>query len=305
MAVIKKPVKKMAKKQSITTGLTLESSHGVSWVRLFLLGKGGFGSVFYAERKEPLKQDSDLPFQMAVKSAKMDRSSSLQYEKQVFSDLGTSPYVVRCYGDEVTEISNGEKIYNLLLEFCSGLSLSEHIRLSGGGLPEIVVQNYTRDILRGLNYIHSHGYVHCDIKPGNILLVPGSGEMGGNYMAKIADFGLAMAVQGKETECSGLRGTSMYMSPELVKDRKLDYSADIWALGCVVLEMLTAKPVWDYSDTAHMLFVIGYTDRVPAIPDHVSEEATDFLSWCFDRRVGQRLSADRLLEHPFVSMDDW
>ncbi|KDP32604.1 hypothetical protein JCGZ_13154 [Jatropha curcas] len=234
----------------------------------------------------------------------MELASALQYEKQVLSNLGTSPYVVRCYGDEITELRNGEKIYNLLLEFCSRLSLGDHISLSGGGLPEIVVQNYTRDILRGLKYIHSHGYVHCDIKPGNILLVPGTGLRVGNYMAKIADFGLAKAMHGEEEECTGLRGTHMYMSPEMVKHKKLGYSADIWALGCVVLEMLTGKPVWEFRYSRDIILVIGYTNRVPAVPKHLSVKAKNFLGWCLDRRADQRLSADMLLEHPFVSMDE-
>lgn len=276
---------------------TLEASHGVSWTRVGLLGKGGFGSVFYAKTRTIINQNTHLPSEMAVKSAFMDHSSSLKHEKRVLCDLGASPYVVRCYGDEVTHMANGVKIYNLLLEYCSGLSLQRQIRLSGSGLADSDVKNYSRDILRGLKYIHCHGYVHCDIKPDNILLVPGFGERKGTFVAKIADLGLATAVG---EECNYPRGTYRYMSPELVRAKKIDYAADIWAFGCSVLEMLTAKPAWPYTEVEDLKWMIGYTDEVPQIPSNLSDGAKDFLRRCFVRNAAYRWSADMLLQHSFL-----
>ncbi|KAJ9131493.1 hypothetical protein P3X46_035149 [Hevea brasiliensis] len=209
---------------------TLEASHGLSWVRVCLLGKGGFGSVFYAKTRTTINQGTHLPSQLAVKSAIMDQSSSLQHEKQVLCDLTSSPYVVRCYGDEVT--------------------LERQIRLSGFGLADSDVKYYSRDVLQGLKYIHCRGYIHCDIKPDNILLVPGSGERKGTFVAKLADFGLAKAV---DEECHDMRGTTRYMSPELVREKKIGYATDIWAFGCAVLEMLTGKPAWEYSEVEDLL----------------------------------------------------
>ncbi|XP_057998782.1 mitogen-activated protein kinase kinase kinase 20 [Hevea brasiliensis] len=236
---------------------TLEASHGLSWVRVCLLGKGGFGSVFYAKTRTTINQGTHLPPQMAVKSATMDQSSSLKHEKQVLCDLTSSPYVVRCYGDEVTHMANGVKI-------------------------------------------HCRGYIHCDIKPDNILLVPGNGERKGTFVAKLADFGLAEAVN---EELHDLRGTTRYMSPELVREKKIGYATDIWAFGCAVLEMLTGKPAWEYSEVEDLLWVIGYTDELPQIPSNVSEDAKDFLSRCFVRTAAHRWSADCLLEHPFLSVN--
>ncbi|KAJ9131475.1 hypothetical protein P3X46_035131 [Hevea brasiliensis] len=279
---------------------TLEASHGLSWVRVCLLGKGGFGSVFYAKTRTTINQGTHLPPQMAVKSAIMDQSSSLKHEKQVLCDLTSSPYVVRCYGDEVTHMANGVKVYNLLLEYCSGLSLERQIRLSGFGLADSDVKYYSRDVLQGLKYIHCRGYIHCDIKPDNILLVPGNGERKGTFVAKLADFGLAEAVNEERHD---LRGTTRYMSPELVREKKIGYATDIWAFGCAVLEMLTGKPAWEYSEVEDLLWVIGYTDELPQIPSNVSEDAKDFLSRCFVRTAAHRWSADCLLEHPFLSVN--
>lgn len=168
---------------------TLEASHGVSWIRICLLGEGGFGSVFFAKTRSTIDQETQFPSKMAVKFAVMDQLSSLKHEKRVLCHLGPSPCVVQCYGDEVTYMANGVSIYNLLLEYCCGLSLGRQIKLSGFGLAESDIKYYSRDILRGLKHIHCGGYIHWDIKPDNILPVPGSGERKGTFVAKIADWG--------------------------------------------------------------------------------------------------------------------
>jgi serine/threonine protein kinase len=280
---------------------TLETSNGVSWTRLALLGKGAFGSVFYAKTNSTsLHQETHLPLQMAVKSAVMENATSLKYEKHILCDLAASPHVVRCYGDEITHMAEGVEIYNLLLEFCSGFSLESHIRSSCCGLLESDVRDYARDILQGLKYIHSRGYIHCDIKPCNILLATGVGERFGRLVAKLADFGLAKAVNQQKDPW--LRGTYRYMSPELVKDKTIDYPVDIWAFGCAVVEMLTGKPAWNYSEVEDLLYVIGKSDQLPNIPCDASEDAKDFLSHCFARSAALRWSAEMLLEHPFISM---
>ncbi|KAL3586407.1 hypothetical protein D5086_013274 [Populus alba] len=238
-------------------GCSLETSHGVTWARCCLLGKGGYGSVFLAKRKTTTTttSDGDLPDKIAVKSATLENASTLKHEKRVLCDLKASPNVIRCYGDEITDTGcDGEKIYNLLLEFCCGLSLHRQIKLSGSGLPESDVRKYTRDVVKGLKYVHCRGYIHCDVKPGNILLVPGTEERSGGFVAKIADFGLAMSIYENQNWGDDLIGTYPYMSPELVKEKRYDYGVDIWALGCAVVEMLSGKPVWPRMDVPGKTF---------------------------------------------------
>ncbi|KAJ0089913.1 hypothetical protein Patl1_14514 [Pistacia atlantica] len=151
----------------------------------------------------------------------MAQASSLRYDKQVFSRFDPKiPNVIKCYGDKETIGCEGEKIYNLFLEFCSGGSHYDYINKSyssSNGLQEVM--KYTRDIVKGLFYIHRNGIVHCDIKPGNyILLVPGSG---GGFTAKLADFGLAKNMDDEDMEEDSYRGTCIYMAPELVEDKIL------------------------------------------------------------------------------------
>ncbi|KAJ4832503.1 hypothetical protein Tsubulata_000058 [Turnera subulata] len=293
------------------TALTLESSNGVSWARSRLLGKGGFGSVFLAKKKtttftinseQKKKKKPFLPPQVAVKSAMFDKASSLMHENEILCDLKASPYVLKCYGDEVTELIGGQKVYNLLLEYCSGLTLQHHIIRAGrDGLPESHVKCYALDIARGLNHVHSCGYVHCDIKPGNILLVQDEKRTPVGFRAKIADFGLALK-EDQAWDSGDWRGTYRYMSPEIVRDKEVGYAGDIWALGCTVVEMLSGKPCWPPEvEVDSLLQIIGYSNSLPRFPSGISDEALDFLCKCFCRSSLHRWSAEKLLEHPFLS----
>ncbi|GFP93565.1 mitogen-activated protein kinase kinase kinase 3 [Phtheirospermum japonicum] len=175
-----------------------EHGDGVSWIRGPLLGRGTFGRVHKASLriKHQSKYKSCFPCEMAVKSAEVSVAGTLLVEREIMSNLKVCPYVIQCFGEETTMGYNGDLAYNILLEYGSGGSLADRIRKSGGnGLSEQEVKKHTRSILRGLKHINGMGYVHCDLKPGNILLVPNDTGKGGNidsieFRAKIGDFGL-------------------------------------------------------------------------------------------------------------------
>ncbi|KAH7855140.1 hypothetical protein Vadar_021675 [Vaccinium darrowii] len=258
---------------------------------------------------------------MAVKSAPLHKSRSICREKRYLNKFEGCPYVVRCFRSDTT-IEKGEGWYNLFLEYASGGSLFDRIRKSGrgggGGLPESEARRYTKSILTGLNDVHKQGYVHCDIKPQNILLVESEKEVLLNlngkrkrvekpYSAKIADFGVAMkAGKGKKDQGRKLRGTPMYIAPESVRYGEYEAYSDIWALGCTLLHMVTGQVPWKVDKNAALLFRIGFREQVPEIPsDGLSKEARDFLNKCLVRDPKSRWTADMLLAHPFVSgLDD-
>ncbi|KAK4416187.1 Mitogen-activated protein kinase kinase kinase [Sesamum alatum] len=263
----------------------------MDWVRGEKLGQGSFATVSLAV---PRGRSSCLPPLMAVKSCGVSHSSSLVNEKLVLEELKDCPEIIRCFGESFS-CENGEKLYNVLLEYASGGSLADKLKKSGDRrLPESDVREYTKSLLKGLRYIHKVGFVHCDIKLQNILLGPNGG-------VKIADFGLAKRV-GRKSGVPGceLRGTPMYMSPEMVSAGEQGAPADIWALGCLVAEMVTGAPAWSSSDVAGLLMRIGVGEEVPAIPGILSEEGKDFLGKCFVKNPSKRWTAEMLLNHPFV-----
>ncbi|XP_021600672.1 mitogen-activated protein kinase kinase kinase 20 [Manihot esculenta] len=283
-------------------------NHGVAWWRGPLLGKGGSGSVYLAYLKKPKSRNAFYRRVMAVKSAEFSSSSSLQKEKEVFNHLHDCPYILECYGEETTVSKNGQMVYNLLLEYASGGTLADLIRRSGGcGLPESDVKKYTRFILKGIDYIHSHNYVHRDLKPENVLLVPcGSGD----FVPKIADFGLAKKVQNTKRRMfdSSIAGTILYMAPETLVHNVQESGSDIWALGCIVYEMFTGKPLWGLNpdeSTEELCKRIADRLELPDVPSGISKDGSDFLKGCLVKNHKFRFSVEMLLNHPFVSgIDD-
>ncbi|KAL3534193.1 hypothetical protein ACH5RR_002654 [Cinchona calisaya] len=279
---------------------------GVAWPRGARLGEGSFGSVYLAISNKI----SCFPLAMAVKSAELSVSESIQEEKEILSNLSGCPNnIIQCFGDEITVADDGSMVYNLLLEYASGGSLADRINKFGPkGLPESEVRCFTRSILEGLNYIHESDYVHRDLKPENILLLHKSGRgITAEFTAKLCDFGLSKRVKKcrkNELEEPYWRGTPMFLSPEAAMDGLQDTRSDIWSLGCIVLEMLTGKPAWNVREgpnyEANILKKLQTRNQLPKIPGYLSQNAKGFLNCCLERNVSHRLSAKTLLTHPFV-----
>ncbi|KAL3626812.1 hypothetical protein CASFOL_029384 [Castilleja foliolosa] len=267
----------------------------MEFVRGKKLGQGSFATVSLAV---PKSQSPKFPPLMAVKSCGASLSSSLRAEKLILEDLKGCPEIIRCFGDGITS-ENGEKLYNVFLEYAGGGNLADKVKDSGfGGLTEFEVRLYTKALLKGLKYIHDSGYVHCDFKLQNILLCADGSP-------RIADFGLAKrAGRTKAFPGCEFNGTPLYMSPEMLVGGEQDAPVDIWAMGCAVAEMAGGAPVWSgFSDVAELLMMIGVGDRVPQVPENLSEEGKDFLGKCFVKDPSQRWTAEMLLNHPFVGGD--
>lgn len=275
----------------------------LEWRRGQCIGHGSFGFVNLAVpvAPHPAAAKTPLPPPMAVKSCSVSNSASLRHEKEVLTLLRDCPNVIRCFGDDLTR-ENGDSLYNVLIEYASCGSVADRIR-SGDGLPESEVRRHTRSILRALRHVHATGFVHCDVKPQNILLCSADRRpLQDGVVAKIADFGLAKRA-GTESRPE-IRGTPLYMSPESVASGEFESPSDVWALGCAVAEMVSGRPAWRCSsgaDVTALLFRIGAGNESPEIPAEISEEGRDFLIRCFARDPRERWTAEMLLGHAFVA----
>jgi serine/threonine protein kinase len=271
----------------------------MEWVRGNPVGHGSFATVSLALPKKGYAQDQDLPL-MVVKSCESFKSSSLKNEKQVLDQLANCPQIIRCLGDNHS-VENGKEFCNLFLEYASNGSLSDQLKNRGGPLLESDVRRYAKSILKGLRDVHAKGFVHCDVKLQNILVFD-------NGTIKIADFGLAKKAEQKQSDQENraeFRGTPLYMSPESVNHNEYESPADIWALGCAVLEMVTAKPAWNCGpqvNICELLLRIGVGDEVPQVPKELSDEVKDFLGKCFVKDSRKRWTAEMLLDHPFIAV---
>ncbi|TMW92338.1 hypothetical protein EJD97_013184, partial [Solanum chilense] len=270
----------------------------VSWKKLKLLGRGSYGTVSLAT---PLSDYYTLF--AAVKSAQDDRSSSLRAEAQILHALRGSDYVIHCFGEDVS-IENGKKTYNLFLEYAAAGTLNDLIHKSNTVLGEADAAYYAFQILVGICHVHRKGFIHCDLKPANILVFPG----GQHRLAsvKLADFGVSLRSETKSCwdtsvmKRSRCRGTLLYAPPESVVCGIQDKGVDIWAFGCILVEMLTGKRVWSECKNKKEL-KLKIEHEKPEIPTNISNDAKHFLSKCLDTDHNWRWNAEMLLLHPFIT----
>ncbi|CAH1421906.1 unnamed protein product [Lactuca virosa] len=218
------------------------------WQRGELLGRGSFGSVY--------EGICDGGCFIAVKEVSLldqgeqGRQSVLQLEQEIaLLSQFEHENIVRYYGTDKDEA----KLYIFLELVTKGSLLSLYQRYH---LQDSQVSSYTRQILHGLKYLHDRSVLHRDVKCANILV-------DANGSVKLADFGLAKAT--KFNDVKSCKGTAFWMAPEVVNQKKKGYglAADIWSLGCTVLEMLTRQIPYSPMECMAALYRIGSGHFLP------------------------------------------
>ncbi|KAF2307228.1 hypothetical protein GH714_025595 [Hevea brasiliensis] len=259
-----------------------------------LIGCGAFGHVYMGMNLDSGELLAVKQVLMAANGASRDRAQAqireLEEEVKLLKNL-SHPNIVRYLGTD-----REEEALNILLEFVPGGSISSLLG-KFGPFPEAVIRTYTKQLLLGLEYLHNNGIMHRDIKGANIL-VDNKGCI------KLADFGASKQVVELATVsgAKSMKGTPYWMAPEVILQTGHSFSADIWSVGCTVIEMATGKPPWSqqYQEVA-ALFYIGSTKSHPEIPEHLSAETKDFLLKCLQKEPNMRPDASKLLQHPFVT----
>ncbi|KAH9484209.1 Protein kinase byr2 [Psilocybe cubensis] len=265
------------------------------WIKGALIGAGSFGKVY-------LGMDASNGLLMAVKQVELPTGSgpnqerkksmlsALEREIELLKNLQHENIVQYLYS------SIDSEYLNIFLEYVPGGSVTALLR-NYGAFEEPLVKNFVRQILQGLNYLHERDIIHRDIKGANILV----DNKGG---IKISDFGISKKVDdnlltGNRINRPSLQGSVFWMAPEVVKQTGHTRKADIWSVGCLVVEMLTGEHPWAQLTQMQAIFKIGSLAR-PTIPSDISAEAQDFLRQTFELNHEARPSAQELLSHPWI-----
>ena len=245
------------------------------------LGKGAFGSVYRAlnwgtGETVAIKQIklADLPkTELRVIMLEIDLLKNLDHAN-----------IVKYHGFVRTA-----ETLNIILEYCENGSLHS-IAKNFGRFPENLVALYMSQVLHGLLYLHEQGVIHRDIKGANILTTK-------QGLVKLADFGVASKTAGL-SEVSVV-GTPYWMAPEVIELTGATTASDIWSLGCTVIELLDGRPPYHQLQPMPALFRIVNDDH-PPLPQGASPLVLDFLMQCFQKDPNLRVSARKLLKHPWI-----
>ena len=279
-----------------------DSWEGVSWMQGALIGQGSFGSVFLALHAVT----GEL---MAVKQVEVPSNSNSSLDKKkenMVAALKREIDLLRdLQHDNIVQYlgSNSDaEHFNIFLEYVPGGSVAAMLN-SYGSLQEPLIRNFVRQILAGLSYLHGRDIIHRDIKGANVLV-----DNKGNI--KISDFGISKRVEasallapqknGGHVHRPSLQGSVFWMAPEVVKQTSYTRKADIWSLGCLIVEMFTGTHPFPNCSQLQAIFQIGNSSAKPTTPDKASEEGKAFLSKTFETDHEKRPSADELLLMPFL-----
>ncbi|KAK4039454.1 hypothetical protein C8A01DRAFT_36582 [Parachaetomium inaequale] len=248
------------------------------------IGKGAFGSVYKAfnwgtGEAVAVKQIKlvDVPkSELRMIEAEIDLLKNLHHDN-----------IVKYIGFVKTA-----DCLNIILEYCENGSLHS-ICKAYGKFPENLVGVYMTQVLQGLQYLHDQGVIHRDIKGANILTTK-------DGTVKLADFGVSTSTLSGPDKEAQVVGTPYWMAPEIIQLSGATSASDIWSVGCTVIELLQGKPPYHNLAAMPALFAIVNDDH-PPLPEGVSPAARDFLMQCFQKDPNLRVSARKLLRHPWIT----
>ncbi|XP_045119284.1 serine/threonine-protein kinase Nek8-like [Portunus trituberculatus] len=250
------------------------------------IGRGAYGNVYLYKRIEDGR--AVVIKMLHMESISEEECELTKNEVRVLSML-QHPNVIE-YFDNCLE----NNTMMIVMEYAPGGNLYDYLRSRGEGnlLQEEDVLHLFCQLALGLQHIHNSNILHRDIKSNNILLDRS------HRIVKIGDFGISKILSSK-SKAHTVVGTPCYLSPELCQERPYNQKSDIWALGCVLYEMLTLRRAFEAETLPALIMKIMRGIFAPIHP-HYSQEMRAFLHLLLHIDAAQRPTIDQVLAQPLI-----
>ncbi|MBF0520563.1 MAG: protein kinase [Nitrospirae bacterium] len=262
------------------------------------IGRGSMGVVYRGF--DPFL-DREVALKVALSDMMQDKHFSQRYSRMFFNEARVAgmldhPNIVHVYDAGM----EGSYSYLVMEYIKSGKTLRDFSRASNL-LPQEKVLAIIFKCCKALDYAHTLGVIHRDIKPGNIMLTM-------DMEVKLGDFSVAQIVKGDETQVAGFLGSPLYMSPEQVKEEELTNRTDLYSLGVVMFELLTGTPPFSGENVSSLIYKIITESPVnirqikPDIPETIENIIKKALSRNPDDRYQRGLDFAADISHAYRTL---
>lgn len=246
------------------------------------IGEGSFGRVYRARRKFTGR----LVAIKMIKKIGQTKEDLTSFRREIdILSKADHPHVMRML-----------EIFETETDFCvvSELGRGDLFQIIDDNqtLPEKAIRKISAQLISALSYLHSQRIIHRDIKPQNVLITS-------NGSIKLCDFGFARALSYTTVALTSIKGTPLYMAPELVQEQPYDEKVDIWSLGVILYELYFGKPPF-VSNSIYKLIQMIVKDQI-LWPNKISEDMKSFLMLMLQKDPNRRANCDTLSKHPFIS----
>ncbi len=225
-----------------------------------ILGFGGMSEVHLAR---DLRLHRDVAVKVLRADLARDPSFYLRFRREAQNAAALNhPAIVAVYDTGEAETPNGPLPY-IVMEYVEGVTLRDIVHNDGPMPPKRAIETIA-DACQALNFSHQHGIIHRDVKPANIMISK-------TGAVKVMDFGIARAIAdagNSVTQTAAVIGTAQYLSPEQARGEKVDARSDVYSLGCVLYEILTAEPPFVGDSPVAVAYQHVREDPVPPSQRH-------------------------------------